>query len=169
MDQPDKQTHIDVDKLTEAAKEKLLKYKDDDRYIIVQDEDDVIVSEKFTEDDWSKVEQMIDTHPLFSKELGNVENNELLQALQSIKYDESAETILENLYVARLLTVERRKPGNEGKAAKLPREEKIFYQEVYVDLQRRSGTNCPVFRDKSENFIEQSSVTHVDEELQEGY
>lgn|SRR3990167_9592247 len=93
------QNPIDYDKLTDAAKQKLLKYKDDDRYIVVQDDEEVIVAEKFTDDDWTKVEQMIDTHPLFSKDMADIENNELLQALQAIKYDESAETILENLYV----------------------------------------------------------------------
>lgn len=81
------------------AKETLAKYKDDDRYICLQDEDgDVGVVEKFTDEDWNRVENMIDTHPLFSKDFKDLENNELLQALQALKYDEDAETILENLY-----------------------------------------------------------------------
>ena len=80
------------------AQEKLAKYKDDDRYICVEDDGEVLVAEKFSDEDWKKVEDMIDNHPLFSKNFEDVEHNEMLQALQAIKYDESAETILENLY-----------------------------------------------------------------------
>lgn len=100
MEQPQqKKETIDPSKLTEAALDRLQKYKDDDKYIIIQDDDELIIAEKFTDDDWTKVEEMIDTHPLFAKDMADIENNELLQALQAIKYDESAETILENLYV----------------------------------------------------------------------
>ena len=80
------------------AKERLAKYKDDDRYICVEDDGEVIVAEKFTDEDWKKVEDMIDSHPLFSRSFDDVQGNEMLQALQAIKYDEDAETILENLY-----------------------------------------------------------------------
>ena len=74
------------------------KYKDDDSVLLIEDEDGIIVTKKFTDEDWKKVDEMIDNHPLFSKNPGNVEDNELLQALQAIKYDESAEQILEQLY-----------------------------------------------------------------------
>lgn len=119
-DSQKKPAEIDPSKLTEAARERLLKYKDDDKYIIIQDDDDVIVAEKFTDDDWTKVEEMIDTHPLFSKDVGNIENNELLQALQAIKYDETAETILENLYVFAEFTTERRQYCYARETTKLP-------------------------------------------------
>ncbi len=76
------------------------KYKDDDNFIVVRDDDEVIVAPKFTDDDWNKLDKMIDEHPLFAKEIKNIEDNELFLALQSIKYDESAEVILEKLYVA---------------------------------------------------------------------
>lgn len=76
----------------------LEKYKDDASVILVEDEEGVIVTKKFTDEDWQKVDEMIDNHPLFSKKAGNIEENELLQALQAIKYDESAEKILEQLY-----------------------------------------------------------------------
>lgn len=110
MEQPQqKKETIDPSKLTAAALERLQKYKDDDKYIIIQDDDELIVAEKFTDDDWAKVEDMIDTHPLFAKDMSDIENNELLQALQAIKYDETAETILENLYVCAV--VDSRKKG----------------------------------------------------------
>lgn len=75
------------------------KYKDDDNFIVVKDDDEVIVAPKFTDEDWNKLDKMIDEHPLFAKEVKNLEDNELFLALQSIKYDESAEVILEKLYV----------------------------------------------------------------------
>ena len=75
------------------------KYKDDDNFIVVRDDDEVIVAPKFTDEDWNKLDKMIDEHPLFAKEVKNLEDNELFLALQSIKYDESAEVILEKLYV----------------------------------------------------------------------
>jgi len=75
-----------------------VKYKDDDSVLLVEDEEGLIVTKKFTDEDWKKVDEMIENHPLFSKKAGNVEDNELLQALQAIKYDESAEKILEQLY-----------------------------------------------------------------------
>lgn len=80
------------------AKEILAKYKDDETVTILEDEDGLFVTPKFGEADWAKLNDMIDNHPLFSK-TADIENNELLQALQAIKYDESAEKILENLYV----------------------------------------------------------------------
>lgn len=75
------------------------KYKDDDRYLLIEDGEDLIITPKFTDDDWKKLDKMLDEHPLFAKDLSNVEDNELLQALQAIKYDEPAEKILEQLYV----------------------------------------------------------------------
>lgn len=75
------------------------KYKDDDNFIVVREDDEVIVAPKFTDEDWSKLDKMIDEHPLFAKDIKNLEENELFLALQSIKYDESAEVILEKLYV----------------------------------------------------------------------
>lgn len=78
----------------------LEKYKNDESVIVLEDEEDgVIVTKKFTDDDWKKLDDMIETHPLFSKTPGNIKDNELLQALQAIKYDEDAEKILEQLYV----------------------------------------------------------------------
>jgi hypothetical protein len=87
----------DIEKEREA-KELLAKYKDDDSVILVEDEYGMFATPKFKEEDWDKLNDMIDNHPLFSKNI-DVENNELLQALQAIKYDETAEKILENLYV----------------------------------------------------------------------
>ena len=77
----------------------LEKYKDDDSVLLVDDEDGPIVTKRFNDEDWDKVNDMIDNHPLFSKNTTNIEDNELLQALQAIKYDEDAEKILEQLYV----------------------------------------------------------------------
>lgn len=85
--------------MDENTKALLEKYKDDDSVLLVEDEEGLIVTKKFTEEDWDKVNDMIDNHPLFSKNASNVEDNELLQALQAIKYDETAENILEQLYV----------------------------------------------------------------------
>jgi len=92
------------------AKEKLAKYKDDEDYICYEDEEEaeVYVAKKFSDDDWKNVEKMIDEHPLFCKEFKDVESNDLLLALQTLKYDESAEKILENLYVGEVFTTERR-------------------------------------------------------------
>lgn len=87
----------DADREREA-KELLAKYKDDDSVILVEDEYGMFATPKFKDDDWEKLNEMIDNHPLFSKKM-DIENNELLQALQAIKYDETAEQILENLYV----------------------------------------------------------------------
>lgn len=89
-------------KTKQDTKALLEKYKDDDGVLLVEDEEGLIVTKKFNEEDWQKVNDMIDNHPLFSKNASNVEENELLQALQAIKYDESAEKILEQLYVSHL-------------------------------------------------------------------
>ncbi len=79
--------------------EKINKYKDDPNFILQNMDGDIVVTPKFTDEDWKKVEDMIDTHPLFCKNFSDVENSPMLQALQSIKYDETAEIILEKLYV----------------------------------------------------------------------
>ena len=84
------------------AKALLAKYKDDKDFVCVQDGDEVIVTPKFTDEDWKKVDDMFENHPMFSMNNADIENNEMLQALQAIKYDESAEKILENLYVSSL-------------------------------------------------------------------
>lgn len=105
------------------------KYGNDERYICIEEEDDVVVTKKWEQEDWDKMENMIDTHPLFAKEIDDIENNELLQALQQIKYDESAEVILEKLY----------KDGNETMKNKLlgqKKKEKFFLKkamETYSD------------------------------------
>lgn len=94
------------------AKEILAKYKDDESVMILEDEEGLFLAPKFNDEDWQKVDDMIDNHPLFSKN-PDFENNELLLALQAIKYDESAETILENLYVRFQLCSERSQSDNE--------------------------------------------------------
>ena len=133
---------MEEDKKTKEEKEEekrqlLEKYKDDDTVICVEDGDELIVAPKFTDEDWKKVDQMIDQHPLFSKNTGDIGNNELLQALQAIKYDESAEKILENLY----------KEGNEVMKQKLlgkDDKKKFFIKkclEIYSDALAQSADN----------------------------
>lgn len=79
------------------------RYFDDENFIVIEDEEGgpTIVTKKFDDKDWDDVEEYFDTHPLFFNDLteDDLENNEYLQALQAIKYDRSAEEILEKLYV----------------------------------------------------------------------
>ena len=89
----------------EEVEKKLEEYRKDENMIVIEadDEDDVpIVVEKFTEEDWEKLDDYIDSHPLFMNDIKpeDAENNEYISALQSIKYDESAEKIMNNLYVS---------------------------------------------------------------------
>lgn len=103
------------DKKAEETRAILEKYKDDDSVLLVEDEEGVIVTKRFNDDDWQKVNDMIDNHPLFSKNPGNVEDNELLQALQAIKYDENAEQILEQLYKEANQLMKEKLIGQEDK------------------------------------------------------
>ena len=78
-------------------------YKNDKDYICVDAEGDetAIVCKKFSEQDWDNLNNYIDQHPLFMKEftIDDLENNEYVKALQTLKYDASAEQNLEKLYV----------------------------------------------------------------------
>lgn len=79
------------------------KFKDDKDYICVDAEggEPAIVCKKFSDKDWDNLNSYIDTHPLFMKEftLDDLDNNEYVKALQTLKYDASAEDTLEKLYV----------------------------------------------------------------------
>jgi len=83
--------------------EKWHPYRDSPNYITyLDDEEGVIkVTKKFSEDDWKEMDTFMDSHPIFNNDLSgaDLETNEYLQALQAIKYDESAEVTMEKLYV----------------------------------------------------------------------
>lgn len=85
--------------IQEMTEEEKMKYKDDPNYVVQEVDGELFVAPKFTDEDWNKMETMIDKHPLFAKDLSDVENNEFLSALQAIKYDEESEVTLERLYV----------------------------------------------------------------------
>ena len=59
------------------------------------------VTKKFEEEDWQKLDDFMNEHPLFNNQYTekDFEKNEYLQALASIKYDASAEEIMTKLYV----------------------------------------------------------------------
>ena len=77
-------------------------YVDDPDYNVIEDDEGgpTIVAKKYTDEEWDKLFDYMDNHPLFKNDLdwGDVDSNEYLQALQSIKYDEDAEITMERLY-----------------------------------------------------------------------
>ena len=87
----------------DAMQQQFEQYKNDKDYICVDAEGDepAIVCKKFSDQDWDNLNNYIDQHPLFMKEftIDDLENNEYVKALQTLKYDASAEQNLEKLYV----------------------------------------------------------------------
>lgn len=71
--------------------EKWHPYRDSDDYVTYHDEEEKVikVSKKFDDKDWEEMDSFFDKHPLFNNDYSaeDLESNEYLQALQTIKYD----------------------------------------------------------------------------------
>lgn len=84
-------------------KYKYERYLKDPNFIVIEDDEGgpTIVTKKYTDEDWDRVEDYFDNHPLFINDLtaDDLENNEYLQALQAMKYDQEAEVLFEKFYV----------------------------------------------------------------------
>lgn len=79
------------------------KYITDENFIVIEDDEGgpTIVTKKYNDEDWDKVEEYFDSHPLFFNDVSadDLDTNEYLQALQAMQYDEEAEVLLEKFYV----------------------------------------------------------------------
>jgi tetratricopeptide (TPR) repeat protein len=82
--------------------EKWYPYRDSDDYVTYIDEEEgvVKVTKKFKEEDWNKMDDFLNTHPLFNNEYteADLETNEYLQALHAMKQDINAEQTMEKFY-----------------------------------------------------------------------
>lgn len=60
------------------------------------------VTKKFQEEDWQKLDDFMNEHPLFNNKYTeeDFEKNEYLQGLAAMKYDATSEEIMMKLYVS---------------------------------------------------------------------
>lgn len=81
------------------------RYLTDDNFIVIEDDEGgpTIVTKRYNDEDWDKVEEYFDSHPLFFNDVNgdDLETNEYLQALQAMQHDLQAEELLEKFYVKR--------------------------------------------------------------------
>jgi hypothetical protein len=90
-----------------ADTEKWHPYRDSEDYVTYHDDEEGVikVTKKFNEQDWEEMDNFFDSHPMFNNDLSadDLENNQYLQALQALKYDQTAEETMEKLYVSKIL------------------------------------------------------------------
>lgn len=79
-------------------------YRDSEDYVTYHDEEEGVikVTNKFKEEDWDKMDDFLNTHPLFNNEYteADLETNEYLQALHAMKNDITAEENMNRFYVS---------------------------------------------------------------------
>jgi hypothetical protein len=101
--QTEEKPEIEMQYFKLEEKEKWGKYVGDEKYIVIEDEEEgtALVTRRFTDEDWDEMDEYMDKHPMFFNNLSeeDLETNEYLQALQAIVHNEDAETLMERFYV----------------------------------------------------------------------